>query len=561
MSTPPSGARAPRSFSRFTISDAVAAIQGTEALHSVPAAASTSMARPSSGPASPAGAAMDSPLSRICFDSRAVTPGSLFVAIRGEQADGHLFIDTAVQNGAVAVVYDDPAYGPERFAGGVLPDASGSDVSMGDIQASIREGQPASAVFIRATDARAALAGVSGAYHGHPSQDLLLAGVTGTNGKTTTSYLLYALFERLGRTSGLIGTIENRIGREVVAATHTTPDPVALQALFRRMVDDGCDACAMEVSSHALHQERVRGTDFDAALFTNLTHDHLDYHGNFENYWLAKKKLFDGLRPEGRAVVNRDDIAWAAMVAGTPARVTTYGFHEDAHVRVELVRNALDGLRLRFEDWQGKRHERTFKLAGRFNALNLAAAYATCLSLELADPDTLLDALAAVPPVPGRFETITSPDGIVAVVDYAHTPDALENVLATTRAMLDEDRQDEARLTVVFGCGGDRDRTKRPAMGAIAERLADRVVLTSDNPRTEDPQAILTDILGGLTRPGAATVIADRAEALQTALADARPGDVVVVAGKGHEPYQIIGTEKRHFDDREQVRQYFAAHA
>ncbi|MEM8599514.1 MAG: Mur ligase family protein, partial [Bacteroidota bacterium] len=275
------------------------------------------MARPSSDPASPAGAAMDSPLSRICFDSRAVTPGSLFVAIRGEQADGHLFIDTAVHNGAVAVVYDDPAYGPERNT------------------PSIREGQPASAVFIRATDARAALAGVSGAYHGHPSQDLLLAGVTGTNGKTTTSYLLYALFEQLGRTSGLIGTIENRIGREVVAATHTTPNPVALQALFRRMVDDGCDACAMEVSSHALDQERVRGTDFDAALFTNLTHDHLDYHGNFENYWLAKKKLFDGLKPEGRAVVNRDDIAWAAMVAGTPARVTTYGFHEDAHVRVE----------------------------------------------------------------------------------------------------------------------------------------------------------------------------------------------------------------------------------
>ncbi|MEM8560097.1 MAG: UDP-N-acetylmuramyl-tripeptide synthetase, partial [Bacteroidota bacterium] len=271
-----------------------------------------------------------------------------------------------------------------------------------------------------------------------------------------------------------------------------------------------------------------------------------------------KKKLFDGLKPEARAIANRDDVAWATMMADTRARVTTFGFHEDAHVRVTLVRNALDGLRLTFSDWQGKRHERTFRLAGRFNALNLAAAYATCLSLELADPDTLLDALAEVPPVPGRFETITSRDGVVAVVDYAHTPDALENVLATTRAMLEEDQQDEARLTVVFGCGGDRDRAKRPAMGAIAERLADRVVLTSDNPRTEDPHAILTDILGGLTRPGAATVIADRAEALQTALADARPGDVVVIAGKGHEPYQIVGTEKRHFDDREQVRHVFS---
>ena len=463
---------------------------------------------------------LDITIDGLAHDSRAVEPGSCFVAITGGQADGHLFIDKAVQHGATAVVCTSP---PETSLPGAL---------------------------VVVTDARAALAEMAGVYFDHPSRALQLVGVTGTNGKTTTASLLHHMLTALGAKTGLIGTVEVRVGERRIEATHTTPDALALNALLREMVDDGCTACAMEVSSHALAQERVRGQRFAAAVFTNLTHDHLDYHGSAEAYRDAKASLFAGLDADAVAIVNRDDAAWRAMVEGSVARTVTYGASGPgpaADIPFEIEANAPGGLRLRLDG-----EVRRFRVAGAFNAYNLAAAYAVGRALGY-EKDDVLDALAEAAPPPGRLETIRSEDGPVAIVDYAHTPDALDNVLRTVRDMM----PDGATLVCVFGCGGDRDRTKRPEMGAIAEAVADRIVLTNDNPRTEDPDAILAEISAGLVRPDAAVVIPDRAEAIRHALDGAAPGDVVVIAGKGHEDYQIVGTEKRHFDDREHVRQRF----
>ena len=469
---------------------------------------------------------LDTPLDHLAHDSRAVGPGGCFFALRGAAADGHLFIDKAVQHGATAVVCESPPQ--TALPGGVA--------------------------LVTVTDARAALAEAAAVFFDHPSEHLRLVGVTGTNGKTTTAFVLHHLLGALGETAGLIGTIEVRIGERTAEATHTTPDALALHALLREMADAGCTACAMEVSSHALDQQRVRGQRFAAAVFTNLTHDHLDYHGTIEAYREAKASLFAGLGAGAVAILNRDDAAWEAMAEGSAARVVTYGASgravaiPEADVPFEIVENAPGGLRLALGG-----ETRTYRLAGAFNAYNLAAAYAVGTALGYASGE-VLDALQTAPPVPGRLETLRAEDGTVAVVDYAHTPDALDNVLATVRDMMPE----EAALACVFGCGGDRDRRKRPVMGRIAERRADRVVLTNDNPRTEDPAAILAAILGGMDEPDAATVIPDRAEAIHRALADAAPGDVVVVAGKGHETIQIVGTEKKHFDDREVIRAAFA---
>ncbi|MDX1548273.1 MAG: UDP-N-acetylmuramoyl-L-alanyl-D-glutamate--2,6-diaminopimelate ligase, partial [Rhodothermales bacterium] len=376
---------------------------------------------------------------------------------------------------------------------------------------------------------------------------LTMVGVTGTNGKTTTAFLLHHLLTALGHTAGLIGTVEYRIGQQALPATHTTPDALALQHLLRQMADAGCTACAMETSSHALVQHRVRGVRYDAALFTNLTQDHLDYHDTFDAYLAAKKILFDTLSEDAAAVVNLDDPAGAQMVADTAARVLTYGTGTEADVRVEILENTLEGLRLRLDGGT-----RRFRLVGRFNAYNLAGAYGAARALGYGRDETL-DALAEAPPVPGRFEQFRFEDGTTAIVDYAHTPDALENVLATIR----ETQPPGARLWCVFGCGGDRDRAKRPCMAQAAERLADRLIVTADNVRTEPLARIMDDIRQGLERPDAARWIDDRAEAIATAAREAAPGDVVLVAGKGHEDYQIVGTERHHFDDREQVRRHF----
>ena len=467
----------------------------------------------------------------VTIDSREAGPGTLFGAVTPDThtgRDGHDFVDDALARGAAAAL----------VSGEWLAEHSSTPAPLGK-----GERLPG-AVFVPATDTRAALAEVATALYGRPGDALTLLGVTGTNGKTTTAFLLHHLLTALGQAAGLVGTVENRIGTERYATSFTTPEAPALQRLLRAMVEGGCTHGVMEVSSHGLALDRVRGLAFDVAVFTNLTHDHLDYHGTAEAYEAAKKRLFDGLAPDAVAVVNADDPAHRRMTADTAARVVTFGTGPGADVRVEVVDNGLEGLRLRLGG-----AERRFRLAGRFNALNLAAAYAAGAALGFPDAD-VLDALAEARGVPGRFETVRSPSGVLGVVDYAHTPDALDNVLRTAREIVPEG----GALWAVFGCGGDRDRSKRPEMAAVAETLADHVVLTSDNPRTEAPEAILDDVAAGLAAPAAARRLADRAQAIALAAREAAPGDVIVVAGKGHETYQIVGTERRPFDDRAVLR-------
>lgn len=477
----------------------------------------------------------------VTIDSREAGPGILFCAVTPDThtgRDGHDFVDDALARGAAAALVSD-----EWLAARAAEPAS-APAPLGKGEGTARGPRLPGAVLVPSSDTRAALAEVAAAVYGRPGDALTLLGVTGTNGKTTTVFLLHHLLTALGTTAGLVGTVENRIGTERYATSFTTPEAPALQRVLRAMTDGGCTHAAMEVSSHGLALDRVRGLAFDVAVFTNLTHDHLDYHGTPEAYEAAKKKLFDGLAADAVAVVNADDPAHARMTADTAARVVTFGTGAGADVRVEVLDNTLRGLRLRLDG-----EERRFKLAGRFNALNLAAAYAAGIALGF-DKDDVLDALTGAPGVPGRFETVQGERGVLGVVDYAHTPDALDNVLRTAREIVPEGRQ----LWAVFGCGGDRDRTKRPEMGRVAETLADRVVMTSDNPRTEDPEAILDDVQAGLDAPDAATRIASRADAIAFAAREAAPGDVVVVAGKGHETYQIVGTTKRPFDDRAVLR-------
>lgn len=461
------------------------------------------------------------PIDHLANDSRKVGPNGLFVAIKGEKSDGHLFIEKLSNEDLIAVVCEVmPVEVLRRFPG---------------------------IAFIAVRDSRAALAELAAAFYGDPSHDLKMVGVTGTNGKTTTAYLLHHLLTTLGEQAGLIGTIENRIGSERVPATHTTPDALDLQKLLREMVDAGCTTCAMEVSSHALAQHRLDSVAFDVGIFSNLTRDHLDYHGTFEAYRKAKKILFDMLPADATALYNLDDSAGASLVTGTAAMVVSYGQTGDADLRVDVLENTIRGLRLRLDGV-----ERTFRLVGLFNAYNLAAAYGAGQALGY-DQDAVLDALAAAPPVPGRFEQFAFTDGTTVIVDYAHTPDALENVLKT----IQDTKPEKASLWCVFGCGGDRDATKRPEMGAIAEGYADHVIVTADNSRTEPLQRILNDIRSGMERPGEAYWIEDRRAAIQAAAVHARPGDVVLVAGKGHEDHQIIGEQKFPFDDREEVKKHF----
>ena len=472
----------------------------------------------------------DTLIREVTIDSRAAGPGVLFAAISPDThtgRDGHHFVDDALARGAAGALVN----------GSWLRERTSAPVPLGK-----GERLPGAAL-VPATDSRAALAEVAADVYGRPGDDLALVGVTGTNGKTTTVFLIHHLLTALGVPAGLVGTVENRIGAERYATAFTTPEAPALQRFLRACVEAGCTHAAMEVSSHGLALDRVAGLGFDVAVFTNLTQDHLDYHESFEAYEAAKRRLFEGLDADAVAVVNADDPAHARMTASTAARVVTYGTSPGADLRVEVLGNAVDGLTLRLDG-----AERRFRLAGRFNALNLAAAYGVGLALGYPRAD-VLEALAGAPGVPGRFETVRA-GGVLGVVDYAHTPDALDNVLRTAREIVPEG----ARLWAVFGCGGDRDRGKRPQMAAVAERAADRVVLTSDNPRTEDPDAILDDVEAGLEAPGAATRIADRAEAIGHVAAEATTGDVVVIAGKGHETYQIVGTERRDFDDRAVLR-------
>jgi UDP-N-acetylmuramoyl-L-alanyl-D-glutamate--2,6-diaminopimelate ligase len=473
-------------------------------------------------------AALDLAVSGVAYDSRAAAPGSVFVALRGEKADGASFAGQAVAKGAIAVV-----------AAGMAPASMTA---------------PMTAPWIRVADDRRALAALSAAFYRHPSRELRVIGITGTNGKTTCGYLVREVFEAAGVPCGLMGTVHYRIGETVREASRTTPEATDLQHMLREMVDAGCGACAMEVSSHALSLKRAESTRFAAGVFTNLTRDHLDYHQDMDQYFQAKRRLFELLPAGAPSVVNVDDPRGAQLAAQfTPC--VTYGVDRAADVAPVAMPASLLGLSFDVRTPAGPLRIES-RLGGRFNVYNLLAAAATGVAAGL--PLAAIEAgLARVTTVPGRFQLVSTPDDDVAViVDYAHTDDALKNLLEAVRPIA------ALRLITVFGCGGDRDRTKRPLMGAVATRLSDVVVITSDNPRSEDPDAIIEDIARGVGQPadrssaaaGGRTApmclrIADRRVAIERAVAEAESGDVVVVAGKGHEKYQTIREKTLPFDD------------
>ena len=460
------------------------------------------------------------PIQGLEYDSRKVKAGDCFFAVVGTASDGHDYIASAVEKGARAIVC-------QR-----LPEQTNSEVA-----------------YILVEDSNIAMAAMAAAFYNHPSCELKLVGVTGTNGKTTTATLLYDMFMAMGYSAGLISTVVYRIGERRIDSTHTTPDSIRLNAMMREMVDEGCEYCFMEVSSHAAAQHRIDYLNFTGALFTNLTHDHLDYHGTYKEYIRAKKSFFDALDKSAWAVVNIDDRNGEVMVQNTRAKVYRLSLRSMADYHTRLIELMTDGMQLNLDG-----HELWVKFTGRFNAYNLTTVYAAATLLGI-DKLEVLTVLSALSPVSGRFETITAKDRTIAVVDYAHTPDALDNVLQT----IDEVRKESQQLFVVCGCGGDRDKTKRPEMAAIALRYATTAIFTSDNPRTESPEAILDDMVAGVGTATNYLRITDRREAIRTASMLAKPGDIILIAGKGHEDYQIIGTEKHHFDDREQIREAFDA--
>ncbi len=454
---------------------------------------------------------------QVTCDSRMVRPAGLFVAIRGRNVHGRAYMQDAVDRGAAAIVGED------------LPDAL----------------RIPGVAFAQVSDARKALAALAATHSGLAHRELKLYGVTGTNGKTTTCYLLHHVFSKLGGKCGMLGTVEYRCGDTTEVSPLTTPDPELLHQLFRQMAAAGCKACVLEVSSHALEQDRVWGLEFNAGVFTNLSQDHLDYHGSFAQYRESKRKLFTGLGPDAAAVYNVDDPSSAWMINGTAAQMLSYGKSSAADIRFSILDHSLRGLRLRLDG-----RECTCRMAGSFNGYNVAAAYATALSAGYSG-DAVAEAIGSSPQVPGRLERLEGPDGTVAIVDYAHTPDALKSVLRT----LLQTRPEGAALWCVFGCGGDRDRGKRPTMGQIAESLADHVVVTSDNPRSEAPAQILRDIRSGMELPDAARWIEDRQEAIHIAIAEALAGDVILIAGRGHEGVQTARDGRRTLDDRLEARQ------
>ncbi len=462
------------------------------------------------------------------FDSRKIGEGDLFVAQVGTAVDGHTFIDGCVEKGAAAVVLSDRAF---------MHDAK--DVTY---------------ILVENTDK--ALGLLASKWFGEPSKALTLVGVTGTNGKTTIATLLYKLVRALGHKAGLLSTVVNYIEDEAVAATHTTPDAIELNGLLRRMVDAGCEYAFMEVSSHAIAQERIAGLDFDGALFTNLTRDHIDYHKTFDNYRDTKKRLFDGLKKSAFAVTNKDDKNGLVMTQNCKAEVKTYSTRSLADYKAQILEEGFEGMMLNIN---GK--EVFVPLVGRFNVSNLLCIYGAALCLGFEELD-VLRVLSTLKPVNGRFETIRSPKGWTAIVDYAHTPDAVDNVISTIREIIDGQKSKvesrKPRLITVIGCGGNRDKGKRPMMAQIAKKGSEQLILTSDNPRDEEPAAILNDMKAGLTEEELRStfVIEDREAAIQTACTLAQKGDVILVAGKGHEDYQIIKGVKHHFDDHEQVRKH-----
>jgi len=456
----------------------------------------------------------------IQIDSRKVQEGSVFVAIRGIQADGHEFIATAIQNGAIAIVCEK------------LPH-------------SLQEG----VVFIVVANAQESVAVMAHHFYDNPSTQIKLVGVTGTNGKTTVATLLFKLFKGLGYTCGLISTVENHIGDTIVPATHTTPDPIQLNALLQKMVQAGCTYVFMEVSSHAIHQHRITGLQFVGAAFTNITHDHLDYHKTFEAYLEAKKAFFDALPSSAFALSNLDDKNGAQMLLDTKAKKLTYTLHTPSNYKGKILENQLNGLVLLVNEM-----EVHCRLIGTFNAYNFLAVYGIAIQLG-ATSEAVLTVLSALTGAEGRFDYIISADQIIGIVDYAHTPDALENVLTTIAKL----RKGNEQVITVVGCGGDRDKTKRPIMAQVACDLSTKVFLTSDNPRSEDPNDIIKDMEQGLSSSAKRKYIniVDRKEAIKAAVSFAQPGDIILVAGKGHEKYQEIKGIKHDFDDKKILQELF----
>lgn len=464
----------------------------------------------------------------IQYDSRKVGRGDCFVAMRGVGTDGHKFVEAAIERGARVVVLEQDA---------TLPDSYFMHTHV---------------VKVVVPDSRRALALMSANFFGHPSRELTIVGVTGTNGKTTTTHLITAILKAAGQRVGLIGTIEYNIGDEVIPASHTTPESLELNELLARMLKSGCQSVSMEVSSHALHQSRVYGLDYDVAVFTNLTQDHLDYHGTMEEYFNAKKLLFDHLSGDAVAVTNYDDEWGMKIVLTAPGRTISYGVAEKADVRATDIRISLEGTSVNIRSGN-QESTLTSPLVGWFNVYNILAAYSTGIALGHSR-ETIATGISSVKNVRGRFERIVSPQGWTAIIDYAHTPDALEKCLRTIHDVLP--KEGRGRIITVFGAGGDRDQTKRPLMGKIAGNLSDLAIVTSDNPRTECPQHIIDDIVGGIPREATVLQEVDRRAAIHTALRQARSGDVILIAGKGHEDYQVIGKEKIHFSDREIVEDF-----
>ena len=456
----------------------------------------------------------------INIDSRLVKEGDMFIAVKGTQTDGHQYIAAAEEKGAVAIVCEKT---PEKLSPNVA--------------------------YITFPNVQSIMGKLATAFYGNPSQKLKLVGVTGTNGKTTIATLLYELFRKMGHRCGLLSTVCNYIDGTPYPSTHTTPDVISLNRLLGQMVDAGCEYAFMEVSSHALDQERTGGLEFAGAIFTNLTRDHMDYHETMENYLKAKKSFFDNLPRNAFAITNLDDKNGPVMVQNCHGDIKNYSTRTICDYRARLVETHLDGMLLEFNN-----REFATLLTGRFNISNLLAIYGAAVELGK-DPEEVLRIMSTLKPVSGRFEALHSPEGFSAIVDYAHTPDAIKNVLGTVNDVL----RGRGNIITVVGAGGNRDKGKRPLMAAEAAKASNRVILTSDNPRNEDPQEIINDMLAGLSDEQRKKTIAivDRREAIRTACALAQKGDVVVVAGKGHENYQEIQGVKHHFDDKEVINEIF----
>ena len=459
-------------------------------------------------------------INALHFDSRKVNQGSLFIAVKGTQTDGHQYIKSTLENGASAVVCE------------VLP----NDLATGK-------------TYVQVKDSAKALGIIAANFYQQPSEKLKLVGITGTNGKTTVATLLYQLFRELGFKTGLISTVENQINGKIIPSTHTTPDPIALNSLLKTMVDEGCDYCFMEVSSHAVVQQRIAGLSFAGGVFTNITHDHLDFHKTFDNYIRAKKGFFDGLKKNAFALTNGDDKNGSVMLQNTAAHKKTYALKTIADYKGKIIENQFSGLHL---DVNG--NEVYFKMVGNFNAYNLLAVYGTAMLLEQ-DSLKVLTILSNLNGAEGRFDYIIAPNKVIGIIDYAHTPDAVQNALST----ISDIANGTEKVITIIGCGGDRDKTKRPLMAKTACEWSDKVILTSDNPRTEVPEKIIEEMMAGVSPVNQKKVmcITDRKEAIKTACHIAQAGDIILLAGKGHEKYQEIMGVKTAFDDKKILTEQF----